>query len=87
MFVFQERFYHYGLNSTSEELWHVPLTWTTENEQQFGNTLPKAWMAKKRMKINDTALSRASSSDQWILFNINQTGNITIVTSADQLRR
>lgn len=83
MFVFQERFYHYGLNSTSEELWHIPLTWTTENEQQFGNTLPKAWMAKKRMKINDTALSRASLSDQWILLNINQTGNITIVTSAD----
>ncbi|XP_011343855.1 glutamyl aminopeptidase [Ooceraea biroi] len=69
----QDRFYHYGLNSTSEELWHVPLTWTTENEQQFGNNLPKAWMVKKRMKINDTALSRASSNNQWILFNINQT--------------
>ncbi|XP_019697448.1 thyrotropin-releasing hormone-degrading ectoenzyme-like [Harpegnathos saltator] len=69
----QGRFYHYGLNSTSQELWHIPLTWTTENEQQFGNTLPKAWMDKKRMKINDTALSRASLGDQWILFNINQT--------------
>ncbi|KYM99046.1 Thyrotropin-releasing hormone-degrading ectoenzyme [Cyphomyrmex costatus] len=69
----QDRFYHYGLNSTNEELWHVPLTWTTENEQQFGNTLPKAWMVKKRMKINDTALSRATSNNQWILFNINQT--------------
>ncbi|XP_018367956.1 PREDICTED: thyrotropin-releasing hormone-degrading ectoenzyme-like isoform X1 [Trachymyrmex cornetzi] len=69
----QDRFYHYGLNSTSEELWHIPLTWTTENEQQFGNTLPKAWMVKKRMKINDTALSQATSNNQWILFNINQT--------------
>ncbi|XP_011707487.1 PREDICTED: thyrotropin-releasing hormone-degrading ectoenzyme-like isoform X2 [Wasmannia auropunctata] len=69
----QDRFYHYGLNSTSEELWHIPLTWTTENEQQFSNTLPKAWMVKKRMKINDIALSRATSNNQWILFNINQT--------------
>nr|XP_012234185.1 PREDICTED: thyrotropin-releasing hormone-degrading ectoenzyme-like [Linepithema humile] len=69
----QDRFYHYGLNSTSEELWHIPLTWTTENEQQFGNTLPKAWMVKKRMKINDTVLSWASFNNQWILFNINQT--------------
>ncbi|KAL6259522.1 hypothetical protein P5V15_009439 [Pogonomyrmex californicus] len=69
----QDRFYHYGLNSTSEELWHIPLTWTTENEQQFDNTLPKAWMIKKRMKINDTALSWATSNNQWILFNINQT--------------
>ncbi|XP_012061187.1 PREDICTED: thyrotropin-releasing hormone-degrading ectoenzyme-like [Atta cephalotes] len=71
--LMQDRFYHYGLNSTSEELWHIPLTWTTENEQQFGNILPKAWMIKKRMKINDTALSRATSNNQWILFNINQT--------------
>ncbi|KAM0725616.1 Aminopeptidase N [Formica fusca] len=69
----QDRFYHYGINSTSEELWHIPLTWTTENEQQFGNTLPKAWMVKKRMKINDTVLSRATFNNQWILFNINQT--------------
>ncbi|KAL0114630.1 hypothetical protein PUN28_011733 [Cardiocondyla obscurior] len=69
----QNRFYHYGLNSTSEELWHVPLTWTTENEQQFSNTTPKAWMVKKRMKINDIALSRATSNNRWILFNINQT--------------
>ncbi|XP_028049052.1 thyrotropin-releasing hormone-degrading ectoenzyme isoform X2 [Monomorium pharaonis] len=69
----QDRFYRYGLNSTSEELWHIPLTWTTENEQQFSNTLPKAWMVKKRMKINDIALSRATSNNQWILFNINQT--------------
>ncbi|GAB1859250.1 Aminopeptidase [Camponotus japonicus] len=69
----QNRFYHYGLNSTSKELWHIPLTWTTENEQQFGNTLPKAWMVKKRMKINDTALSQATFNNQWILFNINQT--------------
>ncbi|XP_011881997.1 PREDICTED: thyrotropin-releasing hormone-degrading ectoenzyme-like [Vollenhovia emeryi] len=71
--LMQDRFYHYGLNSTSEELWHIPLTWTTENEQQFSNTLPKAWMVKKRMKINDIALSRATSNNQWILFNINQT--------------
>ncbi|XP_071636854.1 thyrotropin-releasing hormone-degrading ectoenzyme-like [Temnothorax longispinosus] len=69
----QDRFYHYGLNRTSEELWHIPLTWTTENEEQFSNTLPKAWMVKKRMKINDIALSRATSNNQWILFNINQT--------------
>ncbi|XP_072760403.1 aminopeptidase N-like isoform X2 [Anoplolepis gracilipes] len=69
----QDRFYHYGLHNTSEELWHIPLTWTTENEQQFGNTLPKAWMVKKHMKINDTALSRATFNNQWILFNINQT--------------
>ncbi|XP_050463776.1 thyrotropin-releasing hormone-degrading ectoenzyme-like isoform X2 [Cataglyphis hispanica] len=69
----QDRFYHYGINSTSKELWHIPLTWTTENEQQFGNTLPKAWMVKKRMKINDTVLSRATFNNKWILFNINQT--------------
>lgn len=79
MFAFQDRFYHYGLNSTSEELWHIPLTWTTENEQQFSNALPKAWMVKNRMKINDIALSQATSNNQWILFNINQTGNITVV--------
>ncbi|XP_020279777.1 thyrotropin-releasing hormone-degrading ectoenzyme-like isoform X2 [Pseudomyrmex gracilis] len=69
----QDRFYYYGLNSMSKELWHIPLTWTTENEQQFSNTLPKAWMVEKRMKINDIVLNRANFSNQWILFNINQT--------------
>nr|XP_050853793.1 thyrotropin-releasing hormone-degrading ectoenzyme-like [Vespula vulgaris] len=72
----QERFYRDGLNprGTSEELWCIPLTWTIESDQRFDGTLPKAWMLERRMVINDTGLSEAIFNNQWILFNINQTG-------------
>ncbi|XP_047356271.1 thyrotropin-releasing hormone-degrading ectoenzyme-like isoform X1 [Vespa velutina] len=72
----QERFYRDALNphGTSEELWSIPLTWTIESDQRFDGTLPKAWMLERRMVINDTGLSEAIFNNQWILFNINQTG-------------
>ncbi|KAK2586530.1 hypothetical protein KPH14_011422 [Odynerus spinipes] len=76
----QERFYRHGLNgttiaaTTTGELWRIPLTWTIESDQRFDETLPKAWMLQRRMVINDTGLSEAIFDNQWILFNINQTG-------------
>ncbi|KAI4475069.1 hypothetical protein M0802_015303 [Mischocyttarus mexicanus] len=74
--LMQERFYKQDLNdhSTKEELWSIPLTWTIESDQRFDGTLPKAWMLERRMVINDTGLSEAIFNNQWILFNINQTG-------------
>ncbi|KAI4480864.1 hypothetical protein M0804_009961 [Polistes exclamans] len=74
--LMQERFYRQDLNvhGTSEELWCIPLTWTIESDQRFDGTLPKAWMHERRMVINDTGLSEAIFNNQWILFNINQTG-------------
>ncbi|XP_043492833.1 aminopeptidase Q-like [Polistes fuscatus] len=74
--LMQERFYRLDLNvdDTSEELWCIPLTWTIESDQRFDGTLPKAWMLERRMVINDTGLSEAIFNNQWILFNINQTG-------------
>ncbi|KAG7187572.1 hypothetical protein KM043_016642 [Ampulex compressa] len=70
----QDRFYNHGLNSTSRELWYIPLTWTTDSERRFDNGLPKAWMTQKYMEINDQRLRRAIFSEQWILFNVGQTG-------------
>ncbi|XP_015186356.1 PREDICTED: endoplasmic reticulum aminopeptidase 2-like [Polistes dominula] len=74
--LMQERFYRMNLNvdDKSEELWWIPLTWTIESDQRFDGTLPKAWMHERRMVINDTGLSEAIFNNQWILFNINQTG-------------
>ncbi|KAI4487822.1 hypothetical protein M0802_011782 [Mischocyttarus mexicanus] len=78
--LMQERFYKQDLNdhSTKEELWSIPLTWTIESDQRFDGTLPKAWMLERRMVINDTGLSEAIFNNQWILFNINQTGHNVI---------
>ncbi|XP_017008819.3 aminopeptidase Ey-like isoform X2 [Drosophila takahashii] len=50
--------------------WWVPLSYTTEKEKDFSNTVPKAWMECSR---NGESLPKTiydlPGSDQWVIFN------------------
>ncbi|XP_066603306.1 aminopeptidase N-like isoform X2 [Prorops nasuta] len=59
---------------TSEQLWFIPLSWTSNNDHQLSYAGPQVWLREKYMEINDTILSNAILSNQWILFNIDQSG-------------
>ena len=67
--MFQSRFLISG-PATTDELWWVPLTYTTSSELDFTNTKPKEWLKN----IKETDVDIAKSDDEWIIFNIQSTG-------------
>lgn len=70
--VFQNRFIlHDAKNDQSNNLWWIPLTYTTSSKLNFSVTKPSSWFKpEKVMTIIDTGIS----SNDWVLFNINETG-------------
>jgi len=70
----QERFLLRSTNSIShpEALWWVPITYTSEKQLNFNDTQPLKWMkAERSITLNDLDIS----SSQWLIFNIQETGN------------
>ena len=56
-------------NETINQTWWVPITWTTQNENDFNNTVPKYWLKNASSKIS---IKRGDLD--WVLFNIQQSG-------------
>lgn len=56
-------------------LWWVPLSYTTANKRDFVTTKPSEWMRKTQaLTIHDSGLA----DTDWLLVNIQQTGNSSI---------
>lgn len=72
LIVQQDRFAYKKLNpNETENLWWIPLTYTTNKELDFVNTRPTAWLKRnKTVEIEDPKLV----SVEWYIFNIQQTG-------------
>lgn len=67
-----------GTTNTSESkpLWWIPITYTSEKQLNFNNTRPMKWMkAERSIILNDLHVSPS----QWILFNIQETGNYIVI--------
>ncbi|XP_014296929.2 putative aminopeptidase-2 [Microplitis demolitor] len=67
----QERFLLQKPNGVSvNQLWWIPITWTSSLTPDFSTTTPKYWLNKTVdfIKINDT------SNSEWIIFNVQQAG-------------
>ncbi|KYN33599.1 Aminopeptidase N [Trachymyrmex septentrionalis] len=70
MNITQERFLLRNLNETSTDTtWYVPITFTTQTDPDFDNTIPKYWISTKR----STAYYEINPED-WIIFNIQSSG-------------
>ncbi|KAH8351352.1 hypothetical protein KR084_010021 [Drosophila pseudotakahashii] len=51
--------------------WWVPLSYTTEEEKDFSNTVPKAWMeCTKTGESLPKSIHDLPGPDQWVIFNI-----------------
>lgn len=73
--LIQERFLLHNATivttSETEPLWWIPLTYTTEKELNFNNTKPSQWMrATKEITLSNLDLG----PNQWIIFNLQETG-------------
>lgn len=49
-------------------VWRIPVTYTTQSELDFNQTTPKRWLISGSISIDDI------NSNDWIIFNIQQTG-------------
>ncbi|CAH1723017.1 unnamed protein product [Aphis gossypii] len=56
------------LNNTT--LWHIGLTYTSKNNQQFNNLQPTVWMNNKETEITIPLVNNG----EWVLFNLQSTG-------------
>ncbi|XP_043498883.1 putative aminopeptidase-2 [Polistes fuscatus] len=65
----QERFFLRNENGESvENIWEIPITWTSEKNPNFNNTKPQFWLNQIEMKI------MTDNSEGWKIFNIQQAG-------------
>lgn len=74
--VFQSRFLLHDAKNTNKDdqsnnLWWIPLTYTTSSKLDFSVTNPSHWFKPEEfMMIPETGIS----PNDWVLFNINETG-------------
>lgn len=71
----QRQFSYNNLNNdhqnANDSLWWIPITYTTAEELEFGNTRPITWIPRSKVyEIENRNLSIAD----WFIFNIQQSG-------------
>nr|CAD7409546.1 unnamed protein product [Timema cristinae] len=71
--VRQERFLlrRSGVSDSHVYRWYVPLTYTTQTQIDFNTTSTKQWLPDS---LTQATIGETVSANQWILFNIQQTG-------------
>nr|CAD7423007.1 unnamed protein product [Timema monikensis] len=57
---------------TSNSRWWVPLTFTSQENQDFLSTAPKIWMNDSQ--TDTTIADIGAKANQWVIFNIQETG-------------
>lgn len=60
-----------GETDDSVRTWWVPLTYTSQDSPDFNDTRVKAWLKGTETQ---TWLPHLPAKDQWIIFNVQQTG-------------
>ncbi|XP_034944912.1 aminopeptidase Ey isoform X2 [Chelonus insularis] len=71
--VTQERFMlQNSMNdaTSSDSLWWIPITYTTESAKNFNDTKPSYWMKEKSLTVKDFG----TNANQWVIFNVLETG-------------
>lgn len=69
--ITQERFLLRNIdNSSTDMTWAVPLTFTTQSELDFENTIPKYWLSTDK----SVAKFEAINPKEWVIFNIQSSG-------------
>ncbi|XP_055679454.1 aminopeptidase N-like [Lutzomyia longipalpis] len=74
--VNQRRFlFQHQVDDPECSCWYIPLTFATSNNPDMEDTKPLGWMRRGVKEIVLTSSeNRSWTSDQWVLFNIQQTG-------------
>ncbi|XP_011705870.1 PREDICTED: aminopeptidase N-like, partial [Wasmannia auropunctata] len=64
--ITQKRFLLRNLdNIATENIWSVPLTFTTKSQADFTNLIPKYWLSDK-----ESTASYKINPNEWVIFNL-----------------
>lgn len=66
---FQDRFFINSSVPQTDQLWHIPITFTTGNNPDWETLKPVKVMSEK----NDT-VERNGTGHEWVIFNVQQKG-------------
>ncbi|XP_048007615.1 membrane alanyl aminopeptidase-like [Leguminivora glycinivorella] len=67
----QERFFIFATDTQTEQVWPLPLTWTTGSNPNFNNLRPSRIMTGKTDTVQKTA-----GVEEWVIFNVQQKAGI-----------
>ncbi|GLV42082.1 uncharacterized protein CBL_04959 [Carabus blaptoides fortunei] len=68
--ITQERYYRNTKQKPTGQCWWVPLSYTTEDENDFNNTKPKIWLSCPK----ESQTIHVPQNDKWLIFNIQASG-------------
>lgn len=67
--IFQDRFFISSSVSQTDQLWHIPITFTTGNNPDWETLTPLKVMSER----TDT-VERSGTGHEWVIFNVQQKG-------------
>jgi len=59
-------------NGNVKDKWWIPITYTTQTELNFSNTVPSYWLGSNDQQITITKIDPFD----WIIINLQQTGRL-----------
>lgn len=63
-----------GFRTTHDELFNIPLNYATATVPNFDETVVDIWLTTREMQITLANASRPWTDDDWIIFNLRDTG-------------
>jgi hypothetical protein len=71
LFFSQQKFINNGQKEEEPgTTWWVPITYTTSNTINFGDTAPKVWLKN----VKEADIEFALADNEWVILNLQQTG-------------
>lgn len=56
---------------SDKSCWSIPLSYTTQKDADFNNTMPKYWL---NCKEKSTEIKTNAGENEWIILNVNAAG-------------
>lgn len=67
--IYQERFLLSGYKNETQ-MWWIPVSYTTKEEKDFNNTIPKIWLPAEKNAL----LKNMPANNSWVLMNLKNAG-------------
>ncbi|XP_037031041.1 aminopeptidase N-like [Bradysia coprophila] len=78
----QERYFTVPPSTEDSALWWIPYNFATANNPDFENTRAEGWMSPTRTSIIAQTSAKTWSSNDWIVFNKQETGYYRVMYDA-----
>jgi aminopeptidase N len=63
-----------SVGSNSDELFGIPISFTTASDSNFDDVVAEFWMTTKEHEVTQETVGKTWTDDDWIIFNLRDTG-------------